>query len=138
MTCIRFIGAYRVDVPDGAYTAAMNCHDDAEYVAKELGSLALVELEVSDMPAIGNISEFKQPHTKYVPYDECYFDAATFETLPHALYKLPEASSFRVAFYLHFYDPSEPLCTPFGSVQVAPIAGPAPPHLKGKTYEFWD
>ncbi|MDI1268678.1 MAG: hypothetical protein PSV40_06190 [Polaromonas sp.] len=138
MTRIRFIGAYGVDVPEGAYTAAMDCHDDSEYVAKELGSLALVELEIFDMPATGSISEFKQPHTKYVPYDESYFDATTFEPLRHPLYKLPAAGNFRVAFYLHFYDPSEPLCTPFGSVQVAPVVGPPPSHLRGKSYEFWE
>lgn len=138
MTSVRFIGAYSVDVPASEYAAAMDCHADSAYVAKEIGSLALVELEVLDMPATGSITDFKQPHTKYVPYDESYFEVSTLEPLPHGLYQLPAPASFRVAFYLHFYDSNEPLCTPFGNVGVASIGGPPPSHLKGKSYVFWD
>jgi len=137
MTTVRFIGAYRVHVPESEYAEAMNCHDDPDYVAAELGSLALVELEVLGMPATTAVTEFKQPHTEYLPYDESYFEIDTLAPLPHDLYKLPTQDSFRVAFFLHFYDANQPLLTPFGEVQLGQLAD-APPHLRQKTYVFWE
>lgn len=137
MTTVRFVGAYHVQVPESEYAAAMDCHDDSDYVAKELGSLALVELEVIGMPATTAITEFKQPHTEYVPYDESYFEIGTLAPMPHDQYKLPAQDNFRVAFYLHFYDATQPLFTPFGEVRLGQIAD-APPHLRQKAYVFWD
>jgi hypothetical protein len=137
MTTVRFVGAYRVHVPESEFAAAMDCHDDADYVARELGSLALVELEVIGMPADGDITEFKQPHTKYVPYDVCYFEKEALTPIPHELYKLPAQDSFRVAFYLHFYDAGQPLITPFGNIRLGQFEA-TPPHLMEKTYVFWD
>jgi hypothetical protein len=137
MATIRFIGAYRVAVSSAAHHAAMECHDDEAYVEKELGSLALVELEVIGMPSDGAITDMKQPHTKYVPYDESYFHPTTLEQIPHDLYELPKTPDFRVAFYLHFYDPTQPVKTPWGDIQVGPITDP-PSHLEKKQYVFWD
>jgi hypothetical protein len=99
--------------------------------------LALVELEIVGWPSNVPIIECKQPHTKYVPYDESYFDLANLQPIRHDLYKLPEIDSFRVAFYLHFYDPGQPLITPLGAVRVGPM-GNVPDHLKDKEYAFWD
>jgi hypothetical protein len=137
MPAVRFVGAYRVDVPSSEYDAAMNCHDDEEYVRAELGSLALLEIEVTGMPKDTSITEFKQPHTKYVPYDESFFDRTTLAPLEHEHYKLPDATDFRVAFYLHFYDPAQPLSTPWGAVPLGPLSD-VPSHLQGKSYVFWD
>jgi hypothetical protein len=137
MTTIRFIGAYDVTVTSTAYVAAMDCHDDEEYVKKELGSLALVEFEIIGMPSDGAITDMKQPHTEYVPYDESYFDSTTLEQIPHNLYALPKTQAFRVAFYLHFYDPKQPVNTPWGDIAVGPITS-LPNHLKKKQYVFWD
>jgi hypothetical protein len=137
MTTIRFIGAYGVAISSAAYQAAMDCHDDEAYVKKELGSLALVEFEVTGMPTNGVITDMKQPHTKYAPYDESYFDPATLEPIAHNLYELPKTQDFRIAFYLHFYDPKLPVQTPWGDIQVGPTTD-LPSHLKNKQYVFWD
>jgi hypothetical protein len=137
MTTVRFLGAHKVNVPPSEYQAALECHDDAEYVSKELGSLALVELEVRSMPRDTSLVEFKQPHTKYVPYDESYFQLETLEPLAHSPHGLPDAQDFRVAFYLHFFDPEQPLLTPWGNVNLGSLSE-APPHLQGKKYVFWE
>jgi hypothetical protein len=139
MTTVRFLGAYKVDVSPREFQAALECHDDAEYVARELGSLALVELEVRGMPSDRSLIEFKQPHTKYVPYDETYFELEALKPLAHNAHSPPAAEDFRVAFYLHFFDPDQPLETPWGNVTLAaPSDGDAPPHLRGKSYVFWE
>ena len=137
MTIVNFIGAYRVNVPPSQYEAAMNCHDDAEYVKAELGSLALVELDVVGMPEDKNITDFKQPHTPYVPYDESFFSRSTLASLPHERYKLPESPDFRVVFYLHFYDPNQPQNTPWGDITLGSLTD-VPSHLREKSYVFWD
>lgn len=137
MPIVHFIGAYRVDVPPSEYEAAMNCHDDEEYVKAELGSLALLELDVVGMPKDTSITDFKQPHTKYVPYDESFFHSATLAPLPHELHRLPDIPNFRVAFYLHFYDAAQPLSTPWGDLPLGPLSD-APSHLRGKSYVFWE
>jgi len=138
MTVVKYIGAYRVRVPDSERQAALECHDgDSKYVARELDTLALVELEVRGAREGFDISYFKQPHTECVPYNESYFDADTLRPIPAKQYAVPNVADFRVAFHLHFYNPSEPLETPFGKLRVGPQSDP-PSHLSSVQYVYWD
>jgi hypothetical protein len=134
---IRYIGSYFVPVREEERQAALACHGTAEFAAAELQSLALVELEVLEASRDFDIAQVKQPHTPYVPYDESYFDPVSLEELPHEPFKSPTASSFRIAFFLHFFDPNQPLMTPYGDVKVAARMD-RPSHLEGKQYVYWD
>jgi len=106
MTTVRYIGAYAVPVSETERKAALSCHGDPKFVAKELGSLALVEPETIGAPEDFDNGKFKQPHTTYLPYDETYFDAASLERLSDERSHRTKSPKFRVAFFLHFFDPT--------------------------------
>jgi hypothetical protein len=137
MTTVRYIGAYPVPVSESERNAARSCHQNDEYVSRELGSLALVELEIIAAPEVFDIGDFKQPHTNYVPYDETYYDPVSLEKLSDEPFYSPKVRDFRVAFFLHFFDPAEPLISPFGDLQVADLVE-RPPHLAEKEYVYWE
>lgn len=73
-TKVSVKGVYKVIAPDEAYRDAMSARGDEEYVNSELSSLVLVEIEIDGADHRFDLSEFKQPHTEYVPYAETFFD----------------------------------------------------------------
>jgi hypothetical protein len=135
---IAFIGAYRVAVPFRELRAALRCHEgDREAVREELDSLVLVELEVMNAWPDFRLSLVNQAHTSCVPYNEDFFDIQSLNQIyPRRNSELP-GKDFRVAFHLHYFNPSVPLNTPCGPVRVGPATDP-PPHLAKKKYRFWD
>jgi hypothetical protein len=138
MMTVKYIGAYRVAVPESERAAALKCHDDdVRYVSSELDSLALVELEIRGAPKGLDLCGFKQPHTECVPYNEACFDVETLQRIPAEQYRVPQIPDFRIAFHLHFFDVSEPLETPFGRLKVGPLSDP-PQHLSEVRYVYWD
>ncbi|MBI5708111.1 MAG: hypothetical protein HZC36_14110 [Armatimonadetes bacterium] len=52
-------------------------------------------------------------------------------------YRLPGRRDFVVLFFLHFYDPAQPLSTPYGLVAL-PAAADLPVRLRWKRYVYWD
>jgi len=137
MTDIKFIGAYRVTAPESEWDAAIQCHGSREAAAEELATLVLIELEVHGTQKGFDTTDIKQTHTECVPYNESFFDIETLHPIETEQHEIPRVPSFRLAFHLHHYDPSEVLETPFGNLRVGPLSDP-PAHLAGKQYVFWD
>ena len=129
-------GVYKVHADAEAYEQAMSVQDDEEYVAQELGSLVLVEALVEDVVGLFDEGLLKQPHTEYVAYAPTYLDKDTAAVLAEG-YETPQQNTFVIVFYLHFYEPSEPLATPYGPVSL-PAVTEMPERLAWKEYTYWD
>ena len=74
---------------------------------------------------------------KYFPGSDEQAVKATKEDVARPLKHPIDNSSFRVIFFLHFYDPNEPIHTPSGSVSM-PHPQPLPERLRWKEYTHWD
>jgi hypothetical protein len=172
-TRLTTLGVYRVEPPAEAFQEALSVHGDEDYVRRELESLVLVELRVEAADYRFDLTNFKQPHTEYVPYNETFLDLETAapiapsrvdlgygvfddietkrtlkythetqKTEPATVeeaerYRLPGRRDFAVIFFLHFFDHTQPLETPYGPVRL-PAASPLPDRLRWKRYVYWD
>jgi hypothetical protein len=130
------LGVYKVYPDKEQYKYALTVHDDAEYVEKELGSLVLVELKIENDQKKIDITDFKQAHTEYVPYDEIFYSIDYNNVIAKA-YEKPKVNDYVVCFYLHFYDPGEQLVTPFGQLDM-PSVTELPDRFNGMKYIYWD
>lgn len=127
---------YKVDVPREAFDHAISARGDEEFVNRELSSVVLVELEITGADYRFDLSEFKQPHTPYVPYDETFFDIGTGKIIELDRSDLPGMHNFVVMLFLHFFDPDQPLETPYGNLSF-PVISPLPDRLRWKEYTYW-
>ena len=131
---ITLKGIFQVDADAEAYEQAMRIHDDWEYVAREMGSIVLVEALVEDAAGPFDASAFGQAHTGSVAYAATYLDTDTGAMFAEGG-TVPQQASFVVIFYLHFYEPGEPLETPNGPVAPPPVTA-MPGHLAWKRYVY--
>lgn len=118
---IRVVGAYRVPLTDELFGAAM----DLKYggldltrreraaaereLRAELGSVALVEVEVIGVDGHFDVSDFGQPDSDQAAYDDAYLSSDGERVLPGDA--PPPGLDLRVAFLLHFFDWGKPLRT---------------------------
>ena len=152
MPGIEMIGAYRIDVTEAllkeAYDmmydggAGLTSTDEAEaraLVREELTGIVLVELSVHDVDGACSIRDFGQAagnelgKTDQAAYAEVLlsddgtrlltepFDNIDFDAL--------RGQTARIAFFLHFYDPKQPLLTSYGPTLVPPRT-PMPERLR--------
>jgi hypothetical protein len=135
-TELTALGAYEVDVDEEAVRAAMECRGDARLVEDELSSLALVELLVRNAPPRFLVTKFSLGPLDQAPWDATYFDAETDDVIA-CHFEQPGRRDFRICFYLHFYDPTEVLRTPYGDVELPPLT-PMPDRLSHLHYEYFD
>lgn len=132
-TSLSVRGVYKVQASSEAYKDAMSSRGDEEYVKGELSSLVLVEMEVKNADHRFDLGDFKQPHTECVPYDESYLDIVTGHVMESSR---PDISDFVVVFFLHFFDHTQPLETPYGKLSL-PVASALPERLTWKEYIYW-
>jgi hypothetical protein len=125
---IQVLGAYRVELTDELFAAAMELkyggmklsnkqRQDAEQAVRgELSSVALLELLVDQLDGVLDLGSFSQPGSDQAAYDEVYLTLDG--TALVSRYAQPKADSFRVAFFLHFFDPAQPLETGYGQIPI--------------------
>jgi hypothetical protein len=130
---VRVLGAYPVPFTDELFAAAMDMkygglelsrreQEAAEQAIRaELASIALIEAEVSDVDSEFDVTDFTQPDSDQVPYDEAYLSADGARVLTRG-FDVPKERVLRLAFFLHFFDWALPLCTSYGEVPVPPPA----------------
>jgi hypothetical protein len=133
---IEVVGVYKIVPDEEAFEDAMTCTGDENEARAVLDSIVLIECAVSNADERFQIDDFGQEGSDQAPYDEVYFDDAN-KIIARA-FDRPAAASFRVCFYLHFFDPTKRLTTPYG-VRPLPPVEPFPTRLSvfGK-YEFYD
>jgi len=123
MTTASIIGIYPVP-------AAEQCH--------------LVEIMIHDGEGLFDVGEITQEDTSQpadnwqVPYDERIIsaDGSTILTEPFEAQEQEEGwmGDFRLGFFFHHLDPSKPLLTPFGELQL-PESERLPDRLQSFAYE---
>ena len=136
---IQVLGAYRVELTDDLLEEAfeLKCYgmqlteseraQMEKIVREELSSVVLLDVLVTNADERFDIGDLGQPGSDQAPYDEAYLSLDG--TTVVSRFEPPPGDSFRVAFFLHFFDPAKPLVTRYGDVPI-PAIQPMPKHLQ--------
>lgn len=136
---IQILGIYKLDPTDELIEEAMQAKYGGmnlteselgkarEAVLEELSSVVLVDVLISDPDERFDIGDFGQPDSDQAPYDEVYLSPDGLSVISR--YKPPASDSFRVAFFLHFFDSTKPLKSSYGEIPVPPVRS-MPEHYK--------
>jgi len=89
-----------------------------ELLRKELSSEVLVELIVENVKAAPDLDSLHQQGSDEDTYshDEYYFSVDGENIVGDFWQAPPQADSYRIGFFLSFYDESKPLETPWGVI----------------------
>ncbi len=87
----------------------------------------MVDVLISNPDERFDIGDFRQPDSDQAPYNEVYLSPDGLSVISR--YKPPAGDNFRVAFFLHFFDPTKPLKTSYGEIPIPPIHN-MPEHYK--------
>lgn len=114
MTTLKLIGIYRVPVSEEEFRfikdkVTQNLEDAQEAV----DGLALLEVEIRGAPNDFDIGLLHQEWTGQVPYDERYFTGDGSQLLGS---ERPDQPDFRVCFFLHYFEPSTAITSPYGDI----------------------
>jgi len=136
---IKVLGAYKVELTPELFEEAMEVKYGGidlsdrerkraeEGVWEELSSVVLLDVLVINPDSRFAVGDFAQPGSDQAPYDEAYLSLDGTSVMSR--FEPPMGDSFRVAFFLHFFDPTKPLATSYGEVPVPPLQK-MPPHLQ--------
>jgi len=128
---VKVLGAYRVLLTDDLLRKTMETKyrgiklSDAQrrqataFVQDELSSVVLLEILVSDPDQRFKVGDFAQSDSDQAPYNEAYCTADGTAVISR--FDQPHAGTFRVAFFLHFFDASRPLASSYGVLKVPPV-----------------
>ena len=135
---IEIVGVYKVPVTDELFQKAMETKFGSglsffeklsakKTIKAELSSVVLVEVIIKNPSPSINISDFSQPDSDQVAYDEAFLNRDGTSILSRS--KMPDGDDVRLVFFLHFYDPSKPIKSSCG---ILPASNPTdmPPRLK--------
>jgi|SRR6266566_127914 len=137
---IEILGVYRVAFSEPLFAQAMEWkYADTEFtpeerketekaVREELSSVVLIECAVRDADDKFDVEDFRQSDSDQVAYDEAFLTQDGEFMMP-SRYSRPDAAHFRLAFFLHFFDPELPLLSSYGSLSV-PTVSDMPDRLK--------
>jgi len=137
---IEILGVYRVPFSEPLFAQAMEWkYADTAFTPEErkqtekavrelLSSVVLIECEVRDADDKFDVEDFRQPDSDQVAYDEAFLTQDGEFMMP-SRYSRPDAAHFRLAFFLHFFDPELPLLSSYGSLSV-PTVSDMPDRLK--------
>ena len=95
---------------------------------EELSSIVLVEAMIDNSDKKFDIGDFHQPNSDQVPYDEVYLDEEG-EKIIARCFEMPSSDTLRVAFFLHYFDPTQPINISNGEIVCPKICG-IPDRLK--------
>ncbi len=89
-----------------------------ELLRKELSSEVLVELLVENVKAVPDLDSLHQKGSDEAAYSyDAQYLSADGETVIGDFWQAPpQADSYRIGFFLRFYDESKPLETPWGVI----------------------
>ena len=96
-------------------------------------TLVLVKIEVTGAPGSPDLAEWHQEGNDQVPWDAVFTTRDCSKVIARD-YDAPAGGDFVVSFFLHLFDPSKPLETPWGAVPLSPLQEARPPHLRDRVY----
>jgi hypothetical protein len=135
---IAVLGVYRVPADDDLFDRAMEVKygsidlsagekDEAERaVREELSGIILIEARVTDADDRFDAADFSQGDQ--VAYDEAYLSEDGESVVSKD--DRPPGGSFRIAFFLHYFDHKMPIGSSYGDI-VLPPPSEMPERLKG-------
>jgi hypothetical protein len=135
----QVLGVYQIEVTAQLLAAALELKYENHFsspahrreaetrVREELGGVVLIEVLIKDRDASFDAGKFGQDNSDQAPYDEVYL-TEDGTTVISTGYDVPAASTFRVAFFLHYFHPTLPLRSCYGAVPVPEIQS-MPPRL---------
>jgi hypothetical protein len=125
----------QTDILYGPDVADVDRHHAERRCREQLESTVLVEVLVRSRDQRFDIGHFSQPQEGVsrenwqVAWAEAYLAEDGEELLVERWGKAPEADSFRVAFFIHCWNPAAPLMTSYGVLRCPPVS-PMPPRLQ--------
>jgi len=132
---LRASGTYSVRPGYRAVRDALQRNCGRTGIREVLATLVLVEIEVFDAPGRPNLGDWHQENVDQVPWDEMYttLDRSTVIGGP---YDAPAGGDFAVSFFLHGFDQSLRLETPWGSLRLSAAQEQRPVHLRNRAYIY--
>jgi hypothetical protein len=124
---IELLGAYQVRMTRKLFNEAWDAKYGKSYprqhrkmakkhLREELSAIVLIEVLVKNHDENLNLIDFTQPGTDQVAYDEGFLTLDGTELISR--YKKPDDVDLRIAFFLHFFDPSKPITTSYGELNI--------------------
>jgi len=134
---LEVVGVNKVECDEQAFNDAVECSGDEATARAELGSIVLIECDVQNADGRFDVGDFCQEGSDQVAHAEVFLDAAG--NLIAQSFERPDVNSFRVCFYLHYFEPAKPLRTSYGP-RALPTVEPLPERLSVivPPYEYHD
>lgn len=132
---LRAAGTYAVRPGFGAVRDALTRHGRQADVREALATVVLVEIEVVGAPGRPELGKWHQQNVDQVPWDEVY-TSLDRSAVTARMYEAPAGGDFAVSFFLHCFDPSKWLETPWGSLALGAAQAQRPEHLKDRKYVY--
>jgi hypothetical protein len=136
---VKVLGVYRVPFTDSLLERTMNLKYGGielsfldrrrakKHTKEELSSVVLIEVMVTNADENLDMADFGQPNSDQAAYDEAYLSLDGEQV--QSRFNKPDDDTIRLTFFLHYYDPQQPLTTSYGKVSCPPI-GDMPKRLK--------
>jgi len=130
---LRPAGTYRVTPGYHAVRDAIRRNGGREGIREALSTLVLVEVEIAGATSSPDLANWHQTDSDQVPWDELYTTMDRSLVIGR-MYDAPSAGDYAMSFYLHAFDSTRPLDTPWGRIVLPPPQDERPVHLAGRTY----
>lgn len=92
-----------------------------ELVREEITSAVLIELLVTNPDQRFDLSDFHQTGSDQAAYDEVYLTEDGQSIMSDVSFDGPKSENFRLAFFLHYFEPDKPLITSYGKLTLPPV-----------------
>ena len=131
---LRILGVYKPYIPDETYREQWQMTESDEETREHFEGLVLIEAVVdgieSDLQLIEMGQTFRSGdyETFMCAYDEALLSPDGDTLIERGMDCVPGTGTLRFAFYLHCFDPSQPLSWSYGKVECPPVQ-PAPERL---------
>jgi len=131
---VRVLGVYELTVTADLLAQAIESkfgeHDlsdeNEDVVREELEGAVLIEALVENRDSRFRVDDFAQPDSDQAAYGEVFLSEEGTAMISEG--EVPAGPTLRIAFFLHFFDPTLPLQTSYGEVAL-PEAQPMPDRL---------
>jgi hypothetical protein len=110
-------------------------HGRHERIREVLAAVALVEVEVTGATSEPDLLNWRQSGSDQVPWDELYTTMDRSVVIGR-MHDPPGIGDYAVSFYLHGFDSTRTLETPWGHVVLPLPQDTRPDHLARRTYVY--
>jgi hypothetical protein len=135
VSLLRAAGTYRVRPGFRAVREALLRNCGRKGISEALSTLVLVEVEVVGATSRPDLVNWHQSGSDQVPWDDLYTTMDRSIVIGR-MHEEPSIGDYALSFYLHGFDPTKPLETPWGRIVLPPPQDERPPHLANRRYVY--